>query len=204
MYREAEAWLPETRTSSLRIPESQSLGLPNYRALRVPQLVLEAMAVLVSPAALFYVLRLRPMAPQWLPDPSLHTIYIFDPRDVFTRYWGAFRRRASARAPASASSSRRRLGYLAFGGVPGFFATRYFLALVAAVPAYLLLRRLYGVAAGALGIVVLISSPVLVTAWGTDYPDSAAVSYLAGALACLAMPSRARTSARSGWRSRGC
>ena len=42
--------------------------------------------MIASPAVVFFLLRLRPMSPPDLPDPAMHTAYLVDPHDVFTRY----------------------------------------------------------------------------------------------------------------------
>src|ERR1019366_1593849 len=139
------------------------------------------------------------MAPAQLPDPSMHTTFIIDPQDIFSRYQELFtpssRRREAARVGFLVPA---RVAYLLFGAPPGFFVFRYVLVLIAIVPLYVLLKKLYGRGAGFVSIAVEMSSPVVLTAWGTDYPDSAAVSYLTGGLAALAL-SWEGTRWRLGW-----
>ncbi len=117
----------------------------------------------------------------------MHSTFIFDPEAIFSRF-------QSAVSPETLGDSARvgflvpgRVFYLLFGAVPGFFVYRYVLALIAIVPVYLLLRKLYGRWAGFVGIVVVMSSPVVVATWGSDYSSSAAISYMTGGLAALAL-----------------
>ena len=155
--------------------------------------VAEALALVASPGVAYVVLRLRGMAPVQLPDPSMHTTFVVDPRDIFTRYAAVFAPTARMREAARVGFLvPARTAYLAFGAVGGFFTLRYLLALVAVVPLYVLLARTHGRWAGWVGVAVVLSSPVFVTAWGTDYPDSAAISYLTGALCALALPAPPR------------
>lgn len=151
---------------------------------------LEGAALLVSPFAAVFGLRITLMSPPDLNDPAMHTAFVINPSDVFVRYTAVLaptdRLREGARVAFVVPA---RVSYLLFGPVPGFLVFRYVLALIALVPAYLLLRRLYGRVAGAVAVMVILTCPVIILAWGTDFPDSAAVSYLIGALACLAMPS---------------
>jgi hypothetical protein len=180
--------------------QSPGLGLSTADANTPrPWRIVEVALLLAAPLLAFVVLHLRAMATPALPDPAMHSVYLWDPGDLARRY-----------APSALPSYVRnyigppgayfrwgtrpgflvpgRLAYLVFGTVPGFFAFRYVLALIAIVPAYVLGKRSYGAGVGALAVCLVLASPVVVTAWGTDFPDSAAVSYLLGGLACLVMP----------------
>lgn len=158
--------------------------------------------MVLSPVVGFFVLQMRAMAPSDIPDTGIQLMYVLDPRDVFMRYAQAYASTSRLREGARVGYVvPARVSYLLFGGVGGFYAFRYVLVLLAAGSAYLLLRRCYGRLAGVAGIAAILASPVLVTAWGTDYPDSAGVSYLVAGVACLAMPSAARW--RRAWMAAG-
>ena len=181
---------PRTATRPVTAPlVSPTVG----HALR---LVAEIAGVAAIPVVAYFALRLRLMPLPDINDPAMHTTYVVDPRDFFARYNDLLTPTARMREGARVGFLvPARISYLLFGPVGGFAFFRYVLALVAVAPAYVLMKRLGGVAAGITAALVIMTCPVIVTAWGTDFPDSAAVSYLIAGLACLALawgPNRAR------------
>jgi len=120
-------------------------------------------------------------------DCGFYGAYAQHGRDLVERYGtdGYFWVRLGFIGPAH-------LTYVFFGPLGGFYVLRYILALVATVPLYLLLRQWHGKSLGLLGVVLVITSPVFYNAWGDDYPDSAALSYLLAASSLLLLQTRRR------------
>jgi len=155
--------------------------------------VIESLLLVLSPLLVVWPLRAQLWATTQWPDSYFHTAVIQHGRDLLERL--GHDNRQFARAGFVVPG---RLFNIAFGDIGGYLAFRYVLALVAIVPAYLLLRRLHGRAAGAVAVAVLLANPVVLKAWGSDYGDSSAVSYLVAGLCFLAMPA-ASGRRRLGW-----
>ena len=139
--------------------------------------------VVLAPLLVGLLLGARRMVPIRMIDPSFYTAYALHGPELIQRYGDDtyYWVRQGFLLPA-------RMAYLLFGPVPGFLVVRYVFALIAIVPTYLLMRRLHGRLAGALAVAVVLTSQVVLAAWGTDYPDSAAVTYLFAGATCLFMP----------------
>jgi hypothetical protein len=118
-------------------------------------------------------------------DPFFYGAYAFDGPDLLRRFGTGnyFWPRVGFILPD-------RLFVTLFGPLGGFFSFRYVLALLATVPVYMLFRQVWGRWAGALAVLVILTAPVILSAWGTDYPDSSAVSYLTAGAACAFMKAK--------------
>ncbi|MGH7685324.1 MAG: hypothetical protein ACREN2_00660 [Candidatus Dormibacteria bacterium] len=142
-----------------------------------------ATGLLGAPAAAYFGLQLRGMLYAEMIDPYLSTAYAVNGPDLIRRfgtdeyYWT----RVGFSIPAH-------LFDRVFGAVGGFYGFRYLLALIAIVPVFLLLRALWGAAAGWVGVIAVLTSQVVITGWSTDYPTAAAISYLMAGAAFLFMP----------------
>lgn len=149
--------------------------------------VAHSVGLACSPLVAYFAFGLRGMANIASLDPSISTGYVVDPQDLVSRFGVVdyFWTRLGFSLPAHGLLS-------AFGPVAGFYAFRYVLALVAIVPLFLLVRRLAGATAGWIAVAALLTSSVVITGWSTDYPTSAALSYLIAGTCCLFMPAVSR------------
>jgi len=157
--------------------------LPRHRGAGWAAWLPDLLVVTAAPILAFFALGVARMSQSFMIDPYFYTAYAQHGRDIVTRYGSApyYGVRVSFTLPAHAL-------IVLFGDVGGFYVFRYLLALLAIGPSYLLMRRLSGRLAATVSTAVILCSPVIWFAWGTDYPDSAAVSYLLGGAACLFMP----------------
>jgi Dolichyl-phosphate-mannose-protein mannosyltransferase len=152
-------------------------------------IALEVLGVLASPLAVVMVLGAPVMLRDTIIDPSFYKGLMQHGPTLLDWFGSAdyfyFWTRVGFTLPGRAS-------FLGFGPVGGFFVFRYVLALILVAPTYLLVRRLHSRTMALLTAPVLLASPVVLTALGTDYVDGAALCYFGGAIACLVMPTTSR------------
>jgi 4-amino-4-deoxy-L-arabinose transferase-like glycosyltransferase len=145
----------------------------------------ESIALLAAPVVVFFGWHVRAMPRTLMIDPFFYGAYALDGPDLLQRFGTGnyFWPRVGFILPD-------RLFVTLFGPLGGFFTFRYVLALVATIPVYILFRQVLGRWAAWLAVLVILTAPVILSAWGTDYPDSSAVSYLMAGAACLFIRSR--------------
>jgi hypothetical protein len=172
--------MSQARGNDSTVQHSNSLPRTRLRGIRAFRQLAEAVGLLTAPFIVFFGLHVRAMPRTLMIDPFFYGAYALDGSDLLQRF-------------GTGNYFWPRVGFILpdsffvtlFGPLAGFFTFRYVLALVATIPVYVLFRQLMGRAVGWIAVLVVLTAPVVLTAWGTDYPDSSAVSYLMAGGACL-------------------
>lgn len=135
--------------------------------------------ILALPPVLYLLLRVEPFFRQTGVDPFIYLGYAFDQRNLIDRYGLTYYSVRFALIEPIDLTTRL------FGTVGGYFVLRYALALLAGGSIYAFFRRTHGRGTAALGLVLVLTSPVFLRALMTAYSDTVAVPYLIGALVLL-------------------
>ena len=163
-------------------PSTPAASLPYSR----PWTPVELIALLLAPVAAYVLMHFKPYGQNGFLDPYMYTGYIHNFEELFEQfgltYYGV---RFGLILPS-------RVFAAAFGPVAGYFALRYVLLLLGAIPFYALVRQLYGRAVAAALLAVLVTSPYLARAMLWDHPDAVGAPLLLGALSLLQIEHRRR------------
>jgi len=152
-------------------------------------LPVELAGLLILPLVMFFGLRADPFSLASGIDSFVYLGYSQNASDLIARYGLTYP------AVRFGLLLPQQLAFHLFGAVGGFFALRYVLAVLMAGVLYLLARRNGSRAAGWLGAVMCLSSPILLRALMANYADTTGLPFLLIGTACLLMP----TSRRRWW-----
>lgn len=159
-------------------------GRADPRLVSFAKTTAEVALVGLLPVAIYFVYQVQPFSLATAIDSFIYAGYSQHLSDLIARSgFPYFAVRFGLILPARAAS------YM-FGPVAGYFVMRYGLAALASGFLYLLARRRGARAAGWLGCVILLSSPIFLRALMTFYADTIGLPMFVVALCCLLMPSR--------------
>jgi hypothetical protein len=147
----------------------------------------ELMGLLAMPVAIYFALRVAPFSLASGLDSFTYLGYSQNASDLVTRY------RLTYQAVRFGLVLPEHVAFRLFGPVRGHFALRYVLAVLIAGVLYLLARRQGSRAAGWVGAIVSLSSPILLRALMANYADTTGLPFLLIGVACLLMPSSRRS-----------
>ena len=170
-----------TPTAARRRPRIPWEG---FTSARFAKTIAEVGLIGLLPVAIYFVYQVEPFSLGTAIDGFIYAGYSQHLSDLVSRFgFPYFAVRFGLILPARAASAL-------FGAVPGYFVMRYALAALAGGFLYLLARRRGARAAGWLGCLILLSSPIFVRALMTFYSDTIGLPMVVIGLCCLLMPSK--------------